>query len=280
MSFTDIIGCVLNTKDDEPVLAALEELAGDAGRAVAVLFGVLPDPVYTTAEGVLVTGLWTEVLATIRSDFAKERRELEQRCRRAAFPLEIRALESAAALLGNEAAVQARHADLCVMLRPKGAKSEADRIAMFEQVLFGSGRPVLLVPPNWKRTAIGRNVVVGWNGKREAARAIADATPFLERAEKVVVAAVDAKPDSDGCGEAPGVDITAHLARKKIRAELCNVDGLGRSHGEALLAEARTREADLIVIGGYGRPRLSEWIFGGVTREILERAETPVLISH
>ena len=69
MSFTDIIGCVLNTKDDEPVLAALEELAGDAGRAVAVLFGVLPDPVYTTAEGVLVTGLWTEVLATIRSDF-------------------------------------------------------------------------------------------------------------------------------------------------------------------------------------------------------------------
>jgi nucleotide-binding universal stress UspA family protein len=137
-----------------------------------------------------------------------------------------------------------------------------------------------LVPPNWKRTAIGRNVVVGWNGKREAARAIVDATPFLERAEKVVVAAVDAKPDTDGCGEAPGVDITAHLARKKIRAELSNVDGLGRSHGEALLAEARTREADLIVIGGYGRPRLSEWIFGGVTREILERAETPVLISH
>lgn len=280
MSFNDIIGCVLNTKEDEPVLAALEEIAGDSGHAVAVLFGVLPNPVYTTTEGVLVTGLWTEVLATLRSDFAKERGDLEQRCRRAAFPLETRALESAAALLGGDAAVQARHADLCVMLRPKGGSSEADRIAMFEQVLFGSGRPVLLMPPNWKRAAIGRNVVVGWNGKREAARAMADATPFLERAEKVEVVAVDAKPDSDGFGEAPGVDITAHLARKKIRAELCNVDGLGRSNGEALLAEAHAKQADLIVIGGYGRPRLSEWVFGGVTREILERAEVPVLISH
>lgn len=279
MSFNDIIGVVLSTKDDEPVLAALEEIAGDTGRAVAVFFKIVPDPVFS-ADGVLVTSLWTEVLETMRQEFAQQRRELMQRCSRAAFPIELRALERGASIAGAEVAVQARHADLCVMLRPNGAKPNADRMELFEQTLFGSGRPVLLIPPNWKRAKIGQNVVVGWNGKREAARAIADATPFLESAEKVVVVTVDAKPSADGCGEAPGVDITAHLARKGVTAELCNVDGLGRPDGEALLAEARAREADLIVIGGYGRPRLSEWIFGGVTRAILERAHVPVLISH
>lgn len=279
MSFNDIIGVALSAKEDEPVFAALEEIAGEPGRATAVFFEVVPDPVYS-AEGVLVTGMWAEVIASVRQDFAKERREFEQRCQGAAFPIETRVIERTAAVASLEAAVQARHADLCVMLRPKGAAGEANRMNIFEQVLFGSGRPILLTPPNWRRTAIGRSVVVGWNGKREAARAVADATPFLERAETVTVVTVDAKPNSDGHGEAPGVDITAHLARKKIRAELCNADGLGRPAGEALLAEARAREADLIVIGGYGRPRLSEWIFGGVTRALIEDAQTPILISH
>jgi len=279
MSFNDIIGVVLDTTEDEPVLAALEEIAGDAGHAVAIFFKIVPEPIYTT-EGVMVTSMWTEVLETMRRDFAQQRRELQQRCGRAAFPIELRAVESAAAFAGPEVAVQARHADLCVMLRPKGAKTNPERKAIFEEVLFGSGRPVLLIPPNWKRSAIGRNVVVGWNGKREAARAIADATTFLQAADKVTVVTVDAKPAMDGHGEAPGVDITAHLARKKIKAELCNVDGLGRPDGEALLAEADARNADLVVIGGYGRPRLSEWIFGGVTREILESARMPILISH
>jgi nucleotide-binding universal stress UspA family protein len=38
--------------------------------------------------------------------------------------------------------------------------------------------------------------------------------------------------------------------------------------------------ADLIICGAYGHTRLDEWIFGGVTRHLLNRSPVPCLLSH
>jgi nucleotide-binding universal stress UspA family protein len=38
--------------------------------------------------------------------------------------------------------------------------------------------------------------------------------------------------------------------------------------------------ADLLVLGGYGRTRLSELVMGGVTRHVLAEAKLPVLLAH
>lgn len=163
------------------------------------------------------------------------------------------------------------------MMRPGG---DNWRIAVFEGVLFGSGRPVLLVPPSWKGLELGRNVVVAWNGKREAARALADAAPLLDKADLVTIMTVDAQPSVDGVGPAPGADIAAHLARRGLRVEVRNLDGLGRDSSDILMEGAARIGADLIVMGGYGRARLREWIFGGVTRAVIENAQVPVFMSH
>lgn len=280
MSIKDIAVFMFSTDGDEAALAAGEALAraSDADLA-AVLLELQPDPVYTM-EGVMVSAMWAEVLAEARKEFAKEKAALEARARKSDRNIAIRELLVASGLAATDAAVQARHADLSIMLRPGGAAPIDYRNAIFEGVLFGSGRPVLLVPPDWKSERIGKRVVVAWNGKREAARALADATPLIESADEIYLVTVDAKPGYDGVGPAPGADIAAHLARRGLKVELRNLDGLGRDEAETLIAGARAIDADLIVMGGYGRARLSEWVFGGMTREMAAKSPLPVLMSH
>ena len=47
-----------------------------------------------------------------------------------------------------------------------------------------------------------------------------------------------------------------------------------------LLELVRTEQADLIVSGGYGHSRLGEWIFGGVTQELLASSPVCCMLSH
>lgn len=280
MSIKDIVVFTFSPSEDEAALTAGETIArkSDADLA-AVLLELMPDPVYTM-EGAMVTSLWAEVLAEARKGFAKDKADLEERCRKSDRRVAIRELAAISGLVANDAAVHARHADLSIIIRPGGSKLFEYRNAIFEGVLFGSGRPVLLVPPDWKGETIGKRVLVAWNGKRESARALADAAPFLETAERITIATIDAKPNDDGVGPAPGADIAAHLARRGLKVEVRNLDGLGRDEVETLIAEARALEADLVVMGGYGRPRLSEMVFGGMTRSMAAKSPVPVLLSH
>lgn len=279
MSIKDIVVFTFSPKQDEAALAAGETLAraSDADLA-AVLLEPQPNPAYTM-EGVMVTTIWADVLAEARKGFAKDKADLEERCRKSDRKIAVRELAIFSGLAASDAAVQARHADLAIMVRPGGLRPSEDRAAIFEGVLFGSGRPVLLVPPDWTGT-VGKRVVIAWNGKRESARAVADAAPLLERADQIILATVDAKPDDNGVGPAPGTDIAAHLARRGLKVELRNLDGLGRDEADILIAEARATEADLIVMGGYGRSRLSEMVFGGMTRAMAAKSPVPVLMSH
>lgn len=280
MSIKDIAVFMFSTKDDEAALAAGEALAraSDADLA-AILLELQPDPIYSM-EGAMVGVMWAEVLAEAQKGFVQEKASLDARVRQSDRSIAVRQLQVASGLAAADAAVQARHADLSIMLQPGGAPPVDYRNAVFEGVLFGSGRPVLLVPPDWKDKSIGRRVVIAWNGKREAARALADATPLIEVADEIYLITVDAKPGFDGVGPAPGADIAAHLARRGLKVELRNLDGLGREEAETLIAGARAVDADLVVMGGYGRARLSEWVFGGMTRKMAAKAPLPILMSH
>jgi nucleotide-binding universal stress UspA family protein len=280
MSFKDIAVFVFSTAEDEAALAVGERLAAASDADLtAVLMELQPEPFYTM-EGVTVSAIWAEVLAQARKGFAAEKAALEVRCRESERGIAMRELLAVPGLAGADAAVHARHADLSILLRPGGSKAAEHRQAVFEGVLFGSGRPLLLVPPEWRDAPIGRKIVVAWNGKREAARALADAGPLLDAADQITLLTIDAKPGYEGVGPAPGADIAAHLARRGLRVELRNLDGLGRSEIDTLIAGARAVDADLIVMGGYGRPRLSEMVFGGMTRAMAMKSPLPVLMSH
>lgn len=272
MALTEILAVVTGPGQDG-VLGTGEMLASRwGGRLTMLLLGQLPEPV--TGDPIYTSSLWAELVTEARERFAKDQQALRKRLKSMEAPVELRQEET---MLGGVEALVAKHAmhaDITVLAASKDAPLEA----AFEGALFKSGRPLLLVPMEEQPATIGKRIVVAWKAKREAARALADAEPFLREADQITVVTVDASPN--GYGEGPGRDICAYLAHKGFSVELRNVDGLGRPAEVALMSEARALEADLIVMGGYGHSRLREFVFGGVTRALSRNATMPVLMSH
>ncbi len=176
----------------------------------------------------------------------------------------------------ERAALLGRYADLVVCGQDEPEPSGNGQVSAADLVLAG-GRPVLVVPYAFRANGIGRHVLVAWNGSREAARAVADAMPILEAANRVSVLAVD---PGDALGDIPGADIALHLARHGITVEASRIGSQGLEPADVLLNRVADLSADMIVMGAYGRSRLRELVLGGVTHDILRHMTVPVLMSH
>jgi nucleotide-binding universal stress UspA family protein len=149
-----------------------------------------------------------------------------------------------------------------------------------EDLVMGSGRPVILVPSAGTFGDIGSRILIAWNGGREAARAVFDAL-VLFRPD----AAIEVLTAQDG-GHGEAAAITAPealaqvLARHGFKTAISHSRGGELPVGEDILSRAADFSADLIVMGGYGHTRLRETVFGGATRTILKHMTVPVLMAH
>jgi len=152
---------------------------------------------------------------------------------------------------------------------------------LVEDALMNAGRPMLIVPFAGDFDTIGTNVLIGWNGTREAARAAHDALLLIEPTATVTVLTVERARSAADSPQVPGADMAEHLARHglKVSAARTVTDG-SISYADALLAHASDTGADLLVTGGYGHSRARELILGGVSRELLDHMTLPVLMSH
>ena len=173
--------------------------------------------------------------------------------------------------------VHAHYADVTVMGQP-GDAEEGEDIApgWIEDVILTSGRPVLAVPYAGKFETLGERILIAWNGTREAARAVYDALPILEKAKKTIVFSVN-QPQAS---HIPGTDMCAYLARHGVKAEAQHTIARDIQVGDAILNAAADSVADLIVMGAYGHSRLREFVLGGATRQLLNHMTVPVLMSH
>lgn len=168
--------------------------------------------------------------------------------------------------------------DLILLERDIGA-DDGDAEVLGE-ALLGCRRPCLLLPPDPGTTLGFDRVVLAWNGGLEAARAIHAALPFLSVARDVVVLdGAPAAPSEDGM-PAPRFHPVEYLASHGIAARRRRIDASSHEAGDALLREAQRMDANLLVMGAYGRSRLRERVLGGATRQVLQQAALPVLIQH
>jgi nucleotide-binding universal stress UspA family protein len=149
-----------------------------------------------------------------------------------------------------------------------------------EQVILGCGRPALVIPYIGPPATLGERVVVAWDASREAARAVNDALPLLERAKTVSVVTINPRQQPFGHGEEPGADIGLHLARHDVKIEVERVVSRDIDVANTILSQVANEGADLLVMGAYGHSRLREYVLGGVTRTILAEMTVPVLMSH
>jgi nucleotide-binding universal stress UspA family protein len=192
--------------------------------------------------------------------------------------VETRLIECAASKLPDEITLQARHADMSVLGQPATDGPLAKpQMAVFEELLFYSGRPVLVVPWAGKADPVPQTAIVAWDASGTAARAVADALPLLKRAKKVIVLVAADR----NAGEHPGTDIALHLARHGVTVETRYIPMDAETEtADLLLSQSAELGAGLMVMGGYHHSRIRESILGGVTRTIMRTMTLPVLLSH
>jgi nucleotide-binding universal stress UspA family protein len=173
----------------------------------------------------------------------------------------------------EEVRKEAPYHDLLIMDRPD-LENDAYSTISAEAALMETGRPLLLCPPGGI-SGLLKHVAIGWDGTKTATHAVAAALPLLEKAESVSVLTID-EPKKQADPER----LAAYLARHGIAAKAEHIPAEGLDAGYALLENASTRGAHLLVMGGYGHSRLREFIFGGATENVLRSAGIPVLMAH
>lgn len=167
----------------------------------------------------------------------------------------------------------AANANLIVIGRP--TEREAGMRSASHAALFDSERPTLLVP-DAVPSAMGRHIAVAWKPSAAVERVINAALPLLLQAEHVSVL-VGREEDTD---EPEPATLLQQLAAAKVAANVRRFQGSSRMIGDLLLAQAHLAGADLLVMGAYTRNRFVETALGGATRDILAKADLPVLLHH
>jgi nucleotide-binding universal stress UspA family protein len=207
---------------------------------------------------------------------AEQMRNVEARLGRQTVPHEVHGSHGFWLTPEEVLASYAHAVDVIVL---DGLQLQDDRgRRLFAGALTASGRPVLLVPAA-QPLRTGGLALIAWKDSAEATHALHDALPLLRMANRVEVVVVGppdetATAQEDGCAR-----LLEHLERHGIEPTLAQVPRAGTT-GATIARHAIDRRAELIVAGGYSRPRAFQQVFGGVTRHLMEHSPVPVLFSH
>ena len=165
-----------------------------------------------------------------------------------------------------------RVADMMVVPQPGPLPRMPE--SLFEGALFDSGRPVLLVPPG-RHAAVGKKVVIAWNGSTETARCVSLAMPLMKGAEAIEVISIEG-----AMVQGPtGAELATAMRRNGLPVTSRHCEA-GKSTGQAMIDQATKSGADLIVKGAYTQSRLRQMIFGGLTRHLILHSPIPVMFAH
>jgi nucleotide-binding universal stress UspA family protein len=189
-------------------------------------------------------------------------------------------IESKVPLISDDVVSRARASNLVIVSATDPAAPTGVEQDFVEQVVMSAGRPVLVLPNKGKGLETLKEIVVGWDGSREAARAAFDSLPLLQAAKTVRIVSVDPQKKPENRKSVPGADIAESLARHGVKAVAESYPTEGLDPGQALLRNANDAGAELVVMGAYGHSRLAEMIFGGATQFVMSRQNLPVLMSH
>ena len=263
---------------DQPNDACLA-VAGDLAerfeaRVIGIAASDLRPPLYF-ADGGAAQKLFDEEAAAIRRRLSELEAEFRARVGKRAKALEWRSTQ---ALPVPYVLRQARRADILVV----GARSETlvDPCATADPsaLLMQAGRPIIVVPPALEWLDF-RSVVVAWKDVREARRAVFDALPILARAQDVTIVEIPEKGAARADALQNVADVAAWLLGHGIIASTVVPDSAA-GVTDQLDRIAADAGVGAVIAGAYGHSRFSEWILGGVTRQLVNPSKRCSLLSH
>ena len=178
-------------------------------------------------------------------------------------------------IVGTEEATvtqEAASADALIIIARERTMDSGDAL---HAALFATGKPVLIVPADWRTgTRSGfAHMVVCLSDSDAARHAITGAAPWLRAAERVTALRIGEESD-------PAVNLEAMLEDIDIHPDLHVVARTDDNLGAQIMAEAKALGADLVVTGAYRHNQMVEWLLGGTTRHLLAAADLPLLMAH
>jgi nucleotide-binding universal stress UspA family protein len=282
MSFKDLL-IVLTTYPEPTPVPAIED-AVVVGSELGAKLSAIACAVIIKPPGSLLADYVLDISATVAAEIEKSAANAQQLLtifREVAGKKQVFQEQISEQCLTSQVSdiliEYARLRDLTIVPVPEDGYVD-QRYA--ESIIFGSGRPTIVLPHGRKRAApfaLG-TVIVAWDFSRPAARAIADAMPILDKAKRVCVLTVTNEKAMDT--RRSGMELAKHLARHGVDVLLDEVDAKGRHIGEVFEAHVTFRRADLLVMGAYGHSRIRDFILGGATRSMLARPPVPIFLSH
>ncbi len=165
-----------------------------------------------------------------------------------------------------------------IIVTETGIAADMMEFEIIQKLLFGSGRPVLVVPREFKTEFSITTILVAWDGGENATRAVWNSLPLLAIAKRVVVCCVKGEKPIEA--DAHAEELAESLRGMGISAEATTLELADETVANTLLKKAKSLAADVVVLGAYGHSRWREFIFGGVTRDMLRFSKIPMFMSN
>ncbi len=257
---------ILVNADRRPGMEARLETALSLARANDGHITLLVDtPVvrYVAMDPMGGSYVATDALKQAMADDDAAAGKLEARLAREDVPFDVVRSEAEPV---EALAKAARLADLVIVSRSGGHAGD---------LALSTRAPVLALSDTGILPAPVGEACIAWDGGDEAACALRLAVPLLAGCSRVHVITVAEKP-----GGFPPTEALRYLSRHGIKAELDELPRRGSTEETLDVAVARTG-ADVLVMGAFGKSRMREYLFGGVTRYFLDKQDGPALfLAH
>ena len=167
---------------------------------------------------------------------------------------------------------ESRLTDVIAMSRPTQHRLGGRGVGeLHERLMLHSGRPLLIVPPDWKAHRVD-HAAIGWNDSVEASRALAITLPWLVQMKKVSVLASKKREES-------AAEVVEYLKRHGCRAD-SHLMNSGGNIGKKMLGMCDDIGAEFLVVGGFSHTRTRQVLFGGVTTYLLGNTDIITVMAH
>lgn len=278
MTYKTIIVCFTNEETAKRLTLAA---AAMARKFDAHLIGI-----HTRQSFTMFPGAMPYSTVEISQAFEESQREISARIEKIfrehtrieEFVSEWRSVVSLFTDIGKRLAEDARCADLVIIGQP--AQGGQDETGMFERELIEAcGRPVLVIPHSGEFEEIGNNPLIAWSTTREATRAVHDALPFLQKAEKTTLFWVEKARSQPSLYADTGHEMAAALDRQGIKVTVGRQIRTDIPIGDEILNEAARLGSDLLIAGAYGHTRVYDFLIGATTPHLMRHMTVPVLLS-
>ncbi len=278
MPFKTILSIVGVNQDDSDLNAAVE-ICRTADAHLSVLVVGLASPPPVGGYGEIVSAAWLEEREGDMAKLGDRTAAIKTALGPQGISFDVQNIFAEYVWAAETIGERARYADL-TLVGGRAMSDEDLRKRAVEGALFESPTPVLFAPIGRAATLQPETVLVAWNSRMEAGRALRASMELLVGAKAVHIAIVDPDASASENVEEPGADIATYLARQDVKVTIDVLAGGGRDAADILRKHAVDIGADLIVMGAYGHSRMRERIFGGVTQSMLEDPRLPVFMAR